>query len=147
MQPEPFAMLSLSEASSTRQTFFHHPVSLFSSIKTLAPPDLITNMQLSYLLALLGASRIAWAAPVANNDQVESASGDLEERFYYTHYDPKKRDEELEKRFYYTKYDLEKRDEDLDKRFFYTHYDPKKRDEDLEKRFYYTKYDLEKRDE
>ncbi|KEY80573.1 hypothetical protein BA78_8776 [Aspergillus fumigatus] len=68
-------------------------------------------MQLSCLLALLGASRIAWAAPVANNNQVESASGDLEERFFYTNYDLEKRDEELDKRFFYTHYDLEKRDE------------------------------------
>ncbi|KAL3409177.1 hypothetical protein V8F44DRAFT_500766 [Aspergillus fumigatus] len=68
-------------------------------------------MQLSCLLALLGASRIAWAAPVANNNQVESASGDLEERFFYTNYDLEKRDEELDKRFFYTNYGLEKRDD------------------------------------
>ncbi|KAH1391301.1 hypothetical protein KXW40_005947 [Aspergillus fumigatus] len=86
-------------------------------------------MQLSCLLALLGASRIAWAAPVANNNQVESTSGDLEERFFYTNYDLEKRDEELDKRFFYTNYDLEKRDEELDKRFFYTNYDLEKRDD------------------
>ncbi|KAH1284751.1 hypothetical protein KXX33_000961 [Aspergillus fumigatus] len=86
-------------------------------------------MQLSCLLALLGASRIAWAAPVANNNQVESASGDLEERFFYTNYDLEKRDEELDKRFFYTNYDLEKRDEELDKRFFYTNYGLEKRDD------------------
>ncbi|KAF4230414.1 hypothetical protein CNMCM6457_005990 [Aspergillus fumigatiaffinis] len=49
-------------------------------------------------------------APVANNDQVESASGELEKRFLYRHYTPEKRDEDLEKRFFY-KYDPEKRDE------------------------------------
>jgi hypothetical protein len=87
-------------------------------------------MQLSYLLALLGASKIAWAAPVSNNDQLESASDDVEKRFYYTNYEQQKRDEDLDKRFYYTKYTPpEKRDEDLDKRFHYDNYEPEKRDE------------------
>ncbi|PYI26419.1 hypothetical protein BP00DRAFT_451162, partial [Aspergillus indologenus CBS 114.80] len=83
-------------------------------------------MQLSCLLALLGAAGITFALPTSTLDQAEASSQELDKRFYYTHYvAPEKRDEEaLDKRFYYTHYVApEKRDEEaLDKRFYYTHY-------------------------
>jgi hypothetical protein len=96
-------------------------------------------MHFSYLVGLLGAIGTTFALPVSNNDQLESATQDVDKRFYYTNYvAPEKRDEDLEKRFYYTRYEgPEKRDENVEKS-----------GEELEKRFYYTNYVApEKRDE
>jgi hypothetical protein len=90
-------------------------------------------MHFFYLVGLLGAIGTTFALPVSNNDQLESATQDVDKRFYYTHYvAPEKRDEDLEKRFYYTAYEgPEKRDENLEKRFYYTAYEgPEKRDEE-----------------
>lgn len=111
-----------------------HQVSL-RLVALLWPAYILTNinMRVPYLFASLVAAGIALGRPLSGNDQLESASEEVDKRFYYTHYEaPEKRDESLDKRFYYTRYEApEKRDENLDKRFYYTNYEaPEKRDEE-----------------
>ncbi|OKO98403.1 hypothetical protein PENSUB_9501 [Penicillium subrubescens] len=73
-------------------------------------------MHVPYLFASFVAAGIALGLPVPGNDQLESASEEVDKRFYYTHYEaPEKRDENLDKRFYYTHYvapEKQKRDEE-----------------------------------
>ncbi|KAF9491715.1 hypothetical protein BDN71DRAFT_1452411 [Pleurotus eryngii] len=74
------------------------------------------------IFSAIASGLLANAAPVKQVEAREAA--ELDERFYYHHYAPEKRDVDLEERFYYHHYAPEKRDENIEERFYYHHYSP-----------------------